>query len=97
MSEHLAGGEVRDETGPILPPSTPNPLASLKLLVVPGLFAVALVLGVIFGVFPMWNAVSTVDNNLEKMRKDAVRAHSRTYQVAPTARPNYYPFNLTNR
>lgn len=93
MSATPAGDEIRDDTAPSQPPITRNPLRSL---VVPGLLAVVIICGVIYGVIPMWNVMVKTDKNYQKMREDSVRAYSRTYQVPTPPPPIYVPGNNPN-
>jgi hypothetical protein len=96
MSASPAGDEIRYQAAPIQPPVTSNPLAPFMPLMVPGLLAVFVVLGVIYGAIPVWNMVDTADNNFEKMRKDAVAGYSHTYQGPVVAPPIYVPGNNPN-
>jgi hypothetical protein len=93
VSAEASGDEIREEAAPIQPPDTRHPLAPFMPLVVPGILAVVIIGGVIYGVIPMWNAMGTVNNKYDKMRKDAVRSFSTTYQVTTPPPPVYYPGN----
>jgi hypothetical protein len=100
MSENPAGDEIRDEandeTAPIQPPIAPNPLRLFMPLVVPVLFAVFCVCGVIYGVIPMWNMMSTANSNLKYLSKTGVDAYSHTYPAPPVTPPVYVPGNNPN-
>ena len=93
MSANPAGDEIRDGTAPIEPPTTSNPLVPL---VVPGLVAVLIISGVIYGVIPMWNKMCTADKNLQKISASGVKAYSRTYQGPAVTPPIYCPGNNPN-
>jgi cytochrome c-type biogenesis protein CcmH/NrfG len=77
MSASPSGDHAREDSAPIQPPVTANPLAPLARLVIPGLVAVVVICGVIYGVIPLWNAVGSANENYEKMRKDSVEGYSR--------------------
>jgi hypothetical protein len=96
MSANPAGDEIRDETAPLEPPDTPNLLASLRRLVVPGTIAVLTIYGVFCGLIPLVNMMGTASNNLEKVRKDSLRSFSHNDHVPAPPPPVYAPGNNPN-
>jgi len=89
----MSASPAGDEAAPAPPPIASNPF---RHLVVPGLMAVLVLCGVIFGLLPMWSNLCTAEKNYRQFREDAARSQSQPTWAPGVPPPSYYPGNNPN-